>query len=51
MCDYGRMNYRWVNRQDRAELPMVRANGVLAATEWETGITAAAQIISRQNVT
>ncbi|HEY3658880.1 MAG TPA: 2Fe-2S iron-sulfur cluster-binding protein, partial [Steroidobacteraceae bacterium] len=24
MCDYGRLNYRWMNRQDRAELPMVR---------------------------
>ena len=50
MCDYGRLNYRWVNRQDRAELPMVRANGVLAATEWETAITAAARIISGKKV-
>jgi NADH-quinone oxidoreductase subunit G len=50
MCDYGRMNYRWVNRQDRAELPMVRANGVLTATEWETAITAAARIISGKKV-
>jgi NADH-quinone oxidoreductase subunit G len=50
MCDYGRLNYRWVNRQDRAELPMVRANGVLTATEWETAITAAARIVSGKNV-
>jgi NADH-quinone oxidoreductase subunit G len=50
MCDYGRLNYRWVNRQDRAEMPMVRANGVLAATEWETAITAASEIISGKNV-
>jgi NADH-quinone oxidoreductase subunit G len=48
MCDYGRMNYRWVNRQDRAETPMVRANGVLAAAEWETAVRAAATIIGNK---
>ncbi|HKY96699.1 MAG TPA: 2Fe-2S iron-sulfur cluster-binding protein [Gemmatimonadaceae bacterium] len=50
MCDYGRLNYRWVNRQDRAELPMVRVNGVLTATEWETAITSAARIIAGKSV-
>ena len=50
MCDYGRLNYRWMNRQDRAEAPMIHANGVLAATEWETAIHAAAQLIGRKRV-
>jgi len=50
MCDYGRLNYRWMNRQDRAELPMVRTNGVLAAAEWETAIHAAAGILSDAKV-
>ncbi|HEX6576389.1 MAG TPA: 2Fe-2S iron-sulfur cluster-binding protein [Gemmatimonadaceae bacterium] len=50
MCDYGRMNYRWVNRQDRSELPMVRTNGVLGAAEWETAIRAAARILSGKAV-
>ncbi|HUQ46840.1 MAG TPA: molybdopterin-dependent oxidoreductase, partial [Gemmatimonadaceae bacterium] len=45
MCDYGRLNYRWMNRQDRAELPMVRNGSALAPTEWEMAITAAAQIL------
>ncbi len=24
MCDHGRLNYRWMNRQDRVDVPMVR---------------------------
>ena len=50
MCDYGRLNYRWINRQDRAEKPMVRVSGVLAATEWETAIRAAATTIANKRV-
>ena len=50
MCDYGRLNYRWINRQDRAEKPMVRIGGVLMATEWETAITAASATIERKRV-
>ena len=50
MCDYGRMNYRWVNRQDRAETPMARNAGVLSAVEWETAIHAAAKVISDKPV-
>ena len=50
MCDYGRLNYRWMNRQDRAEKPMVRGTGVLAATEWETAIRAAATVIGNKPV-
>ena len=50
MCDYGRMNYRWVNRQDRVETPMVRTAGVLGAVEWETAIRAAAKAISGKPV-
>lgn len=45
MCDYGRLNYRWMNRQDRVENPMVSTGGVLAATEWETAIHSAAAIL------
>ncbi|MEO8194829.1 MAG: 2Fe-2S iron-sulfur cluster-binding protein [Gemmatimonadales bacterium] len=45
MCDYGRLNYRWVNRQDRAEAPMIRSNGVLTSTDWEPAIHAAAELI------
>jgi NADH-quinone oxidoreductase subunit G len=45
MCDYGRLNYRWMNRQDRAVLPMVRNGSGLAAAEWEVAVSAAAKIL------
>ena len=30
MCDHGRLNYRWMNRQDRVDVPMVRHGATLA---------------------
>ncbi len=50
MCDYGRMNYRWMNRQDRATTPMVSTSGVLAQSEWDAAIRAAATLISGKRV-
>ena len=50
MCDHGRLNYRWINRQDRVEAPMVRTNGVLASTEWDMAIHAAARLIDGKKV-
>ena len=50
MCDYGRMNYRWMNRQDRAETPLVRNGGVLATAEWEIAIRSAASLIGGKPV-
>ena len=45
MCDYGRLNYRWANRGDRATDPMVRGAGALAKSDWETSISAAASLL------
>jgi NADH-quinone oxidoreductase subunit G len=50
MCDYGRLNYRWMNRQDRAEKPLVRATGVLAEAEWDIAIHAAARILGGRKI-
>jgi NADH-quinone oxidoreductase subunit G len=50
MCDYGRLNYRWMNRQDRALTPMVRVAGALATAEWETAIRSAASILKGSRV-
>jgi NADH-quinone oxidoreductase subunit G len=50
MCDYGRLNYRWMNRQDRAESPMVRVNGVLTKTDWESAIHSAAGLLKSAKV-
>lgn len=50
MCDWGRLNYRWMNEKNRADRPMVRRNGSLAITTWEDAITAAARALSGKSV-
>ncbi len=45
MCDYGRLNYRWINRADRVEQPMVRRGDGLVATDWESALRVAADTI------
>ena len=34
ICDHGRMNYRWMNRGDRIEAPMLREGNRHIATDW-----------------
>jgi NADH-quinone oxidoreductase subunit G len=46
MCDHGRLNYRWMNRQDRVASPLVRQHGVLATADWEIALRAAAQLLA-----
>jgi NADH-quinone oxidoreductase subunit G len=46
LCDHGRLNYRWMNRQDRVSSPMVRQNGILASTDWEIALRSAAQLLA-----
>jgi NADH-quinone oxidoreductase subunit G len=46
MCDHGRLNYRWMNRQDRVDVPMVRHGATLAGTDWQLAISEAARVIS-----
>jgi NADH-quinone oxidoreductase subunit G len=50
MCDHGRLNYRWMNRQDRVEVPMIRRDGALIATEWETALPLAAALMNGKRV-
>ena len=50
MCDYGRLNYRWLNRQDRVEQPMVRRGDALAIADWETALDAAAATLKGAKV-
>ena len=38
ICDYGRMNYRWMNRGDRIEAPLVREAGRHVAVDWDTAL-------------
>src|SRR5690242_11597697 len=45
MCDSGRMNYRWMNRGDRIEAPLVRDGGRHVATDWDTALDRLGQLI------
>ncbi|MEK6688101.1 MAG: 2Fe-2S iron-sulfur cluster-binding protein [Gemmatimonadota bacterium] len=38
ICDHGRLDYRWMNRGDRVEAPLVRRDGATQATDWDTAI-------------
>ncbi|HVZ47573.1 MAG TPA: 2Fe-2S iron-sulfur cluster-binding protein [Gemmatimonadaceae bacterium] len=43
MCDHGRLNYRWMNRQDRLVEPQVAdARSQVAGTDWDGAVAAAA---------
>src|ERR671910_703407 len=45
ICDYGRMNYRWMNRGDRVEAPLVREGARHLATDWDTALARLEQVI------
>ena len=45
LCDEGRLNYRWINRTDRVEQPMVRQGGALVRADWEPALAAAAALL------
>jgi NADH-quinone oxidoreductase subunit G len=46
MCDYGRLNYRWMNRRDRVDTPLVRRDGSLVASDWEVATRTAADLLA-----
>ncbi|HJQ66495.1 MAG TPA: 2Fe-2S iron-sulfur cluster-binding protein, partial [Gemmatimonadales bacterium] len=39
ICDHGRATYRWMNRADRIEAPLVRDGGALRATDWDEALS------------
>jgi NADH-quinone oxidoreductase subunit G len=45
MCDYGRLNYPWLNRSDRVEVPLVREGDRLVPVDWEAALERAAQLV------
>ena len=45
ICDHGRMNYRWINRGDRIEAPLVRREGELHATDWDEALERVAALL------
>jgi NADH-quinone oxidoreductase subunit G len=45
ICDYGRSNYRWLNRGDRIEAPLVRDGGRHVATDWDSALARLEQVL------
>jgi NADH-quinone oxidoreductase subunit G len=45
MCDYGRLDYRWLNRGDRIEAPLVSDGQRHVATDWDTALDRLGQIL------
>lgn len=39
MCDYGRLNYAWINRGNRIEAPMVREGDRFVPVSWADALT------------
>ncbi len=46
MCDHGRLNYRWLNRGDRIEAPLVRRGAELVAADWDDALRQAAEVFA-----
>jgi len=46
MCDHGRLNYRWMNRQDRVDVPHVRGASGMGPTDWDGALMAAQRILA-----
>jgi NADH-quinone oxidoreductase subunit G len=44
MCDYGRLNYRWMNRQDRVDTPLIRHGATLHPVDWELALSEAVRV-------
>lgn len=43
MCDYGRLNFHYVNSEDRLKGPQIRLNAGLENTRWDKAIARAAE--------
>ncbi|HEX9309387.1 MAG TPA: molybdopterin-dependent oxidoreductase [Gemmatimonadaceae bacterium] len=50
MCDWGRLNYRWMNEKNRIERPMIRRGNELAPTTWDAATAAAAAALNGKKV-
>ena len=48
LCDYGRLNYRWMNETNRVEAPLVRHGERLAAHDWESALRRAADLLANR---
>jgi NADH-quinone oxidoreductase subunit G len=45
ICDVGRSDYRWLNRGDRIEAPLVREGDRLQAVDWDSALDRVAETL------
>jgi NADH-quinone oxidoreductase subunit G len=45
MCDHGRLDYRWMNRGDRVEAPLLHGGPGNGAADWDHALDAAADLL------
>src|SRR5205085_981545 len=45
-----RLNYRWLNRRDRVDVPMVRQGPTLAGCDWDRALADAARVMTGKRV-
>ncbi|MEO8201504.1 MAG: 2Fe-2S iron-sulfur cluster-binding protein [Gemmatimonadota bacterium] len=45
MCDVGRMDYRWMNRGDRIEAPLIKDGPRHQAVDWDAAVARLAQLL------
>jgi NADH-quinone oxidoreductase subunit G len=46
ICDHGRLDYRWLNRGDRIEAPLIKDGTKSVAVDWDTAVTRVAQLLT-----
>src|SRR5437870_3179925 len=44
ICDVGRLEYKWLNRADRLEVPMVREGERLVPVDWDRALAKVAEV-------
>ncbi|MEP6472827.1 MAG: molybdopterin-dependent oxidoreductase, partial [Gemmatimonadota bacterium] len=47
ICDTGRMHYRWMNRGDRIDAPLVQDGSRTMATDWDTALGKLAGLVGK----
>jgi NADH-quinone oxidoreductase subunit G len=45
MCDHGRLSYKWLNRSDRIEAPLIQQDGRLVPVDWDHALERVAAIL------
>lgn len=50
MCDYGRLNYRWLNRRDRLEAPSILGAGGHELVDWDVALANVARVLKGKRI-